>query len=55
MYTELYVPGIAISTLCELSHFLLTITTQMRDCYYFHFTDDKTEGHAWRMEDLELK
>lgn len=51
MYTELYVPGIAVSTSCELSHFILTVTPHMRDCYYLHFTGDKTEG----LEDLNLK
>lgn len=48
-------PGIAVSTLSELSHFILTITLQVRDCYYFLFTGDKTEGHIWGMEDLILK
>lgn len=47
-------PDIAISTLCELSHIIFTITLQVRD-YYFDFIGEETEGHTWRIKDLELK
>lgn len=38
-------PGIAISVLCEFSHFIFIVALQVRDCYYLHFIGDKTKGH----------
>lgn len=55
MLSSDYEPDIAVSALCELSHFILSITLQVRNCSYFHFTGEITEGQTWGMENLELK